>query len=212
MLFGCAALPFGYRPELGKTVVMIINPVLRVGGTGVILDHSFAVSHVLTNRHVCKSMSPATFIINEDNEEWLVGSYKESKVTDLCLITVLGDMRTSAKLSILPAKVKDHIVTMGHPRLRPLTVATGNVTAETIMLMDIGAFKCFTTTAQVDFGASGSPVFNDNGLMVGLVFAMDGDRSMAFISLAHIRYFLDLEIPKLLDQYIPYTLLNKDTK
>ena len=155
--------------------------VKHSGGTGVTISTEGLIA---TARHVVEGGE--SFSVEFDGgmpvEAKLVGI---AASTDLALISVV-DHKAEHVATLAaggPPRQGDHVISLGHPLLLEgdPSLAWGIVTAaeRRITLKDdvhgIGEFRTIQATLQSAGGASGSPVFNMNGQVVGILVA-GGDR------------------------------------
>lgn len=180
-------------PDLPALAAMLRPSVVRVrtaskdehsGGTGVALSTTGLIA---TARHVVEGGH--TFSVEFDGgapvEAKLVGM---ADATDLALLSVADHpVEHVATLAAGgPLRQGDPVISLGHPHLLDgdPTLAWGIVTAveRRITLKDdvhgIGEFRTIQATLQSAGGASGSPVFDMTGQVVGILVA-GGDRDGA---------------------------------
>lgn len=212
--------------ELASVSVQITNLRQNRGGSGVILSSSNHGSVVLTNRHVCGVVENGGIVKTDNGNLNTVVSYTKSNVHDLCTITVAENLGTGIKLAPENPNYLDSAVIVGHPALLPTTITKGHFSGSQIITLlaevrkctkeetedpalgffcsafgALPVFKSFQAqhvTATIMPGSSGSPVFNENGELTGLVFAGMGQLGYAMIVPSdYVRYFLNIESQKL---------------
>lgn len=193
--------------ELAKASVMITNLSARSGGSGVILSSDKKGSKILTNAHVCGVVKNGGRIFSQ-NQTASVVSYQTSSKHDLCLITTNTNLGVNTKISEDLSYSYTQAAIVGHPQLYPTLVTRGHFSGYMtiqvltgirpcsdeelnsdlaivcVFLGGIPIVKSYETqvvSATIQAGSSGSPVFNQNGEIGGLVFAGSGDMSYAFI-------------------------------
>lgn len=189
------------RWEVGESVVQVLHPSLRGGGTGFAVKAESGAEFIMTNKHVCESNVNGVVVIRQDDKEPI---YKNvvymDKIHDLCLIE--GDRRLSAlDIGNAPKKGDIHYV-VGHPGLRQLTVSSGEYIGYSIArLLDdvqkredcrgeireltpmqqgffgmefacIMSYRSYATTATSYPGNSGSPAVDRWGNVIGVLFAV----------------------------------------
>lgn len=219
--------------ELSRTSVMITRLDGRSGGSGVIIESDDKGSKVLTNAHVCEVVQNGGRLKTETKIA-SVTSYQVSELHDLCLISTKSDLGVSTKVSSSYSEPFTPAIVVGHPKLLSTIVTRGHFSHySTIQVMtgiracteeevnsDLGfvcmllgglpVIKTYETqviSATIQAGSSGSPVFNSEGEIGGLVFAGSGDLSYAFIvPQEYVLNFLESEIKTLKSLKPNYTL------
>ena len=79
--------------DLTKTTVMITNLSKNSGGSGTILSSNEVESTVLTNKHICDLVEEnGGLVIKDDSSEFFIKSFRASRMHDLCVIKVPGDV------------------------------------------------------------------------------------------------------------------------
>ena len=153
--------------ELKKSVVQISS---NSGiGTGVIVYADKFFIYILTNDHVMNEAK------SHETEVRFLGDIVDTCIkypieigyeidNDLSMIAVCRKTEnfTIAELSDKPAKIGDELFTIGFPIGIPHFYSKGSYSANV-------NYKFFRSDITVAPGASGSPVFNKQGKLVGLV-------------------------------------------
>lgn len=138
-------------------------------GSGFALDDHT----VVTNRHVATEADRLQVTTHDGREiEAMAASITE--VADLALL------RTEEPLSSIPglaeeeATVGTDVTVVGYPQGAQLSTAKGTVLGyeEDPLGADMGMVG--RTNATVDHGSSGSAVLDEDGTVIGVVYAMDG--------------------------------------
>ncbi len=169
------------------------------GGTGFFLDAGTKGKFILTNRHICVNvpeLDHPVFLL-QDEKEFQTKIKRISPNYDLCLLQVTDDILKNSKAYVMgPDPVSgQHVLVYGHPFLGPLVMGHGPyLRTENLPAQDpddpfngvlAGRFKF-----PVWPGNSGSPVINNDGQVVGIVFAYEGSQGL-FIPLVNIKEFLE---------------------
>lgn len=207
--------------EYISTSVTITGYNERSGGSGVILSSSRNSSKILTNAHVCGVVKNGG-IVRSERTRGVVKSYKVSDIHDLCLITTNNNFRINTVVSNNPPENYEDATVVGHPGLLPSIITKGHFSEKQLITIMTGSRKCEesdlkdpksnlfcslfgmlpvikTFEAQVVSstimpGSSGSPVFNSDGEIAGLVFAGSGSFGYAMVvPLEYIVSFLEFE-------------------
>lgn len=156
----------------------LVASVLLVGATDCntgrsITGTAFALEHdggtlVVTNRHVVEDVALVGLRTLRGNPGPTVASWRLSDLADVAVLE-LADA-DAAPPSLAPARamarVGEPVRTVGFPYGSPFTSGGAVETVE-------GGSAAFST--EVDPGASGSPVLDAEGLVVGQVRAQDAD-------------------------------------
>lgn len=208
--------------EKAGQVVMLTHPdIYTTGGTGFELKLPSGRVYTISNAHVC------AIAVNGLMGAHLPGSNRVVKIrvldvsdkADLCLLEALPGASGLSMGDSQPER--QHINSLGHPHLNPLTYSEGYLVGR--FPVQIGEeipkeqcthkneeFKefptmfgligvCMTTrdafqTSMVIYpGNSGSPVFNDEGDVVGVVFAgMTSTNFASIVPLDLLREFVSV--------------------
>jgi len=159
--------------------------------TGFSIVATDAVSFVLTNKHVCAMGAAANYILTlQSGEKVLARFIRSDPFADICLLGT-ASVIPQLKLANDNASQGDRIVTIGGPDgVYPLLVdglmsGYGNMDMRNEQDED-GEFEVHfraqVMSAPVYPGSSGSPVVDVNGEVIGIVFAVRGEKEhIAFI-------------------------------
>lgn len=202
--------------NLIESSVMIVNLEENRGGSGVILKSTPSASYVLTNGHVCRAVEGGGVVKTYDHETHLIMSAVQATNHDLCLITVMADLKANTRVADTAAPLGAKAYISGHPTLLPTIITTGHFAGRKLISVGepdpscgggIFAFLCppkvklyetEVVSATISPGSSGSGVFNERGELSGLVFAGRGDLGYAMtVPLEFISMFLLTELKTL---------------
>lgn len=215
--------------EYSLTSVMITRYDGRSGGSGVIIASSKNSSKILTNAHVCAVIARGG-VVRSDTAKGVVKSYKVSEIHDLCLITTNNNFKVNTVVAQEAPEIYADAAVVGHPALMPTIVTKGVFSQKELITLLVGSRPCTqeelanerigiicmfmggmpqikTFEAQVVSstimpGSSGSPVFNANGEISGLVFAGSGNFGYAYVvPFEYISNFFEHEVPLLPNKF-----------
>ncbi|MFV0633273.1 S1 family peptidase [Demequina sp.] len=201
-LSGCAAIPSGpeplpsdWVPEVTTTPVaqnVGLSPdgftaaqrmTLRVRNVGcgfVKTGTAFALDAftLVTNRHVIENSSDIQ-VSSYDGRVIEATAASSTTVADIAIITTSESLGGAfAVRAQEDPREGDVITVVGYPGGGKLTTVSGVVLGETTDPLGGAVDKVLATTAVVEPGSSGSPVLNDEGQVVGVVYAKnDADQS-----------------------------------
>jgi S1-C subfamily serine protease len=189
--------------EYASTVVMILNKDETGGGTGVIYHSTAKHSFILTNNHICKAVEHGGVVL-KGSSKYMVRGYKPSKLHDMCMIYVDANLGIDTEIADKAPEIYTPATIAGFPHLAPETVVHGHFSALHTITIQIGERPCTPeefekfgmqcifggvpvtekyqsqfVTATILPGNSGSPVYNSDGEIAGLVFASDS-RDLAY--------------------------------
>jgi len=212
--------------DMKKVTVMLTDKNNRTGGTGSIVKTTNSYSNILTNKHICKIFQKyRSGYAHTWKGKFAVEKYKMSKNHDLCVLQVMTNLEVSAPIANIDVDTTDSVIVSGHPRLMPHMLAKGHMSDSMKISMMTGvsectkkewkrhAFFCWifrglpiikrfdtkTISALITGGNSGSPVFSEDGEIVGVVFAGYG-RGMShgfIVPHGYVYNFLFKEFKKL---------------
>lgn len=216
LLFGCTTLKPKSMDEFQETSVLI-NSITGGGGSGVIFKSSPKGTVILTNAHICDGIAGGGTVF--DGRPHTILAFKRSKRHDLCYVFIKDNLWLDTVIASDPPEINDHIYISGHPSLYPHIVSQGYVagtetypihmddrdcTPEELVespvrcILDgqpvLQSRESLVVSALISPGSSGSAVFNDDGELVGLAFAAQGDIGYALtVPWKYLNWFVKRE-------------------
>lgn len=188
------------RTDVHNTSVMITNREQNHGGTGIIFKSTTEKSYVLTNAHVCKLVENGGLVLTNTGGTFQVNSVKISEVSDLCMLTVLNNLKYDTYLAKRSPELYDDVMISGHPALMPNIISKGHLSGQSIIQVMTGIRPCTQeeqetslicafvggmpivksyqsrlVSATIMPGSSGSGVYSKSHKLIGVVFAGQGD-------------------------------------
>lgn len=151
--------------------------VRNVGCGSVSSGSGFAVSeHVfVTNRHVIGGaaiLQVSTF----DGHDISVTATGSVTVADLALVWTKESLPAWLPLASSDPSVGAKVTAVGYPLGGPLTTTHGKVLGYGADPVGWSSLPMLVNDAPIEHGSSGSPLIDDRGQIVGVVYASDGDR------------------------------------
>lgn len=151
--------------------------VRNVGCGGVSRGSGFAISdHVfVTNRHVIGGaavLQVSTF----DGHDIEVATAGAAAIADLALVWTKEALPATIALATANPDVGTNVTAVGYPLGGPLTTTQGQVLGYAPDPVGWSSVPMLVNDAPIEHGSSGSPLINDAGQLVGVVYASDGDR------------------------------------
>jgi len=146
--------------------------VRNVGCKELLTGTGFAVdAHTLvTNRHVIQDTKELQ-VTTYDGGTISVTAASVTAVADLAIVTTEQSMGGFAALAQSDPVEGDAITVIGYPLGGKLTTVTGVVLGSVADPLGASLGTVMVTTAPVEPGSSGSPVLNEKGEVVGVIYA-----------------------------------------
>jgi len=155
--------------ELRKTVVRLetkcVNGYAQMQGTGFNVDQS---GIIITNRHLLENAA-SVLIAFPGGSSYEITDWHISTDVDLAVIELNSSGLPVAELASSVVVPGDEVIVIGHPLHLYWVIANGEVLR---YRMNYGRrMPLLMIDVQVYPGSSGSPVFNKEGKVVGVIFA-----------------------------------------
>lgn len=119
------------RHVVGSKTYMIKGNLLGGGGTGFAVKAASGITYIVTNSHVCEGAltqsedKTSLLVVDDEGHSMRRRIIENSDFTDLCVLEDLPGV-DGLTLGDEPG-LGEHTYIVGHPRLRPLSVSTGEV-------------------------------------------------------------------------------------
>lgn len=151
--------------------------VRNVGCGGVAIGSGFAISdHVfVTNRHVIGGAALLQ-VSTYDGHDIDVSTVGAAVIADLALVWTKEPLPATISLAPENPAIGTKITVVGFPLGGPLTTTHGKILGYAPDPVGWSSLPMLVNDAPIEHGSSGSPVINDRGQLVGVVYASDGNR------------------------------------
>ncbi len=165
---GSALSPDGFNAAQRMTVrVRNVGCDFLATGTGFALD-AFTL---VTNRHVIEN-SRFLEISTYDGRMTDATAVSTTTVADIAIVTVEDSLGGGFPVRAQEDPQEGDLITVvGYPSGGRLTTVSGVVLGATTDPLGAAVGRVFATSAQVEPGSSGSPVLNESGQVVGVIYA-----------------------------------------
>ncbi len=187
------------RFQLSPAVFLIKNQAGQ-GGTGFGITAESGKKFILTNKHVCGLPTPGanhTVNVQQGNTFFKRSIVALDRDHDLCLVEPVSDEIDTIIVGEEP-EVGDSVTIIGHPLLTTLQISRGIYNGYTPLMefpfldqIDLPILVPVGWTNAASYpGNSGSPVVDNFGFLIGILFAGMGDHVNMIIPLHSIKTFL----------------------
>lgn len=141
------------------------------------MGSGFAISdHVfVTNRHVIDGASVLQ-VSTFDGHDIEVATAGAAVIADLALVWTKEPLQATIALAVENPSVGENVTAVGFPLGGPLTTTHGKVLGYAADPIGLSSIPMLVNDAPVEHGSSGSPLINDGGQLIGVVYAGDGDQ------------------------------------
>lgn len=233
LLSACSTAKSDVLADRYKAAVMITSLNERSGGSGTVIRSTSSESFILTNKHVCEVASEGGLVHTSSNEKFLVRSYRESEIHDLCVLSIAKDLGIQVPIAAAAPQPMEPAIVIGHPHLLPTTISQGYFgTMQRIKILvgsraclkddikdlataircllsgEMGVVKSYEalyTSALIMPGSSGSAVYNSRGEISAVIFAGEEGLSYGFaVPFEYLEKFLSSEIESIIPHKLEY--------
>jgi S1-C subfamily serine protease len=169
-------------PDGFRTTERVAVRVRNVGCDGVSTGSGFAVSEdiLVTNRHVVAGADTLQ-VSTYDGQDLLVETAGAAVVADLAIVHTRSALPAAVTLAESDPELGEPVEVVGYPGGGRRTTSAGPVLGFAEDPLDANAGQIVVTDAPAEPGSSGSPMYDESGQVVGVVYAAtkDGTRSLA---------------------------------
>jgi S1-C subfamily serine protease len=174
--------PTTLSPDGFRTTERVAVRIRNVGCGGVGVGSGFAVGEnvLVTNRHVVAGADTLQ-LSTYDGEDVLVETAGSAVVADLALVRTKEALPAAVTLAPADPAVGDPVEVVGYPGGGRLTSSTGRVLGYQDDPLGANTGRVMVTDAEAQPGSSGSPVYDHEARVVGVVYAASsgGDAALA---------------------------------
>lgn len=180
-------------PDGFRTTERVAVRIRNVGCDTVSTGSGFAVSgdRLITNRHVVAGATTLQ-VSTYDGQDLLVEATGTTVVADLAIVRTDSALPAAAPLADANPEVGDNVEIIGYPGGGRLTSTKGTVLEYRDDPLSANAGEVIVSSARAVPGSSGSPMYDADGHLVGVVYAAtpDGDHSLA-VPVSTVRELLE---------------------
>jgi S1-C subfamily serine protease len=174
--------PTTWSPDGFTSTERVAVRVRNVGCGGVRTGSGFAISEnqLVTNRHVVAGASTLQ-VSTYDGQDLLVEATGVDMVADLAIVDTRSELPDAVALAEQNPDVGDPVEVIGYPGGGRLTSTTGTVLGYEQDPLNANAGTVILTDAEAEPGSSGSPMYDADGEVIGVIYAAteDGTHSLA---------------------------------
>lgn len=151
-------------------------------GSGFVVEGRSKKRYIVTNAHVCKTKSQDMKVkwgIRENDEETSEAPIEIDSEQDICILTLRNQAKLPLRLSDTFPAVGEPVYTVGFPGTDAITLTQGTVElTNAVAFLGDTIYLVHITTTVGKPGSSGSPLFNSEGKVVGVMFGDNGRQSV----------------------------------
>jgi len=164
--------PTGLTPDGFDAVQRMAVRIRNVGCGSLSTGSGFAIdaTTLITNKHVVAD-SAELQVSTYDGRDIDVTASSTASIADLALVRTAEDLPSYPELADQDPVRGDLVTVVGYPQGGSLTVTQGQVIGATTDPLNANLGEVLVTDAPVEPGSSGSAVLDDQGRVVGVVYA-----------------------------------------
>lgn len=164
--------PTGLTPDGFDAVRRMAVRIRNVGCGSLSTGSGFAIdaTTLITNKHVVAD-SAELQVSTYDGRDIDVTAASTASIADLALVRTAAELPSYPQLAEADPERGDMVTVVGYPQGGSLTVTRGQVIGATTDPLNANLGEVLVTDAQVEPGSSGSAVLDEDGRVVGVVYA-----------------------------------------
>lgn len=168
--------------------------IRNIGCGSVSTGSGFAIDEntLVTNRHVVEDSS-ALQLSTYDGRDVAATAASTAGLADLAIVRTADALPAAPQLADTDPATGDAVTVVGYPLGQRLTITTGSVLGATTDPLNVNLGEVLVTDAPVEPGSSGSAVLDEDGRVVGVVYAKDAEGHSFVVPLSTLRSMLDDE-------------------
>jgi S1-C subfamily serine protease len=178
-------------PDGFDTVQRMAVRIRNVGCGSLSTGSGFAIDAVtlITNKHVVADSADLQ-VSTYDGRDIDVTAASTATIADLAVVRTAADLPSYPELAPADPVAGDPVTVVGYPQGGRLTVTTGHVIGATTDPLNENLGEVLVTDAQVEPGSSGSAVLNEEGQVVGVVYAKSASGQSFIVPVSTLRDLL----------------------
>lgn len=155
-------------------------------GSGFAID----ATTLITNRHVV-DQSDTVQVSTYDGRDIDVATASTASLADLAIVRTAEELPSSPVLADADPVRGDAVTVVGYPQGGALTVTSGTVIGETLDPINENLGEVLVTDAPVEPGSSGSAALDEDGRVIGVVYAKNAAGQSFLVPVSTLRRLLD---------------------
>ncbi|EYR64812.1 peptidase S1 [Actinotalea ferrariae CF5-4] len=155
-------------------------------GSGFAIDATV----LITNRHVVEQ-SDEVQVSTYDGRDIDVATASTAALADLAIVRTVEDLPSYPVLADADPVRGDAVTVVGYPQGGALTVTSGTVIGETTDPINENLGQVLVTDAPVEPGSSGSAALDEEGRVIGVVYAKNAAGQSFLVPVSTLRRLLD---------------------
>ncbi|MBD8079166.1 trypsin-like peptidase domain-containing protein [Cellulosimicrobium arenosum] len=159
-------------PDGSDAVERMAVRIRNVGCDGLSTGSGFAIDArtLITNKHVVDS-SRSLQLLSYDGRDIPVDTASTAELADLAVVRTSEDLPSYPDLATSDPVRGDPVTVVGYPEGGRLTITAGSVIGTTTDPLHENLGEVLLTDAPVEPGSSGSAALDDDGRVIGVVYA-----------------------------------------